>query len=121
MIDNRCWSNRKEKIMNIFDVVIDAQASVGNKLLLTGVRPYYVYSGNQKSDKISGYKYEIAMAERKFEKISVKIEGAQQVTLDDSCDYLPVRFENLQLKLYFLSGSYHITATASNIHVIKHE
>lgn len=107
--------------MNIFDIIIDAKASVGNKLLLTGVRPYYAYNGNQKSDKISGYKYEIAMAERKFEKISVKIEGTQQVTLDGSCDYLPVTFENLQLKLYFLSGAYHISATASNIHVIKRE
>lgn len=34
--------------MNILDVVIDANASVGKNLLLTDVRPYYTYAGNQK-------------------------------------------------------------------------
>ena len=107
--------------MNVLDVTIDADATVGKTLLLTSVRPYYAYKGNQKLDKIAGYRYEIAMAERKFEKLSVKIEGEQRVTVSDSVDYLPVIFENLQLKLYFISEVCNIVATASNIKVVKRE
>ena len=46
--------------MNILDIVINAEETVGKKLLVTGVRPYYLYQGNQKLDQIAGYRYEVA-------------------------------------------------------------
>ena len=107
--------------MNILDVVIDANASVGKNLLLTDVRPYYAYAGNQKLDKVVGYRYDVVLTEKKFEKLSVKVEGKQKVELSDSVDYLPVVFDDLKLRLYTVSGGYNIAATANNVRVIKRE
>lgn len=107
--------------MNILDIVVDANKTVDNHLLVTSVKPYYLYEGGQKVDKIAGYRYEVTLPERKFEKISVKITGNQRLSLDDSQDYLPVIFENLELKLYWRPSGYNIAATASNIKVVKRE
>lgn len=108
--------------MNLLSIVIDSEKTVGNNLLLTDIRPYYEYDGNnQRLDKISGYKYEVTLPERKFEKISVKISGNQRVSLDESCDYLPVVFEDLQLKLYWSPHGYNISAVASNVRIQKKE
>ena len=98
--------------MNILDVVIDANASVGKNLLLTDVRPYYAYAGNQKLDKVVGYRYDVVLTEKKFEKLSVKVEGKQKVELSD---------DDLKLRLYTMSGGYNIAATANNVRVIKRE
>ena len=34
--------------MNILDLIIDSEKTVGKKLLITDVRPYYSYDGNQR-------------------------------------------------------------------------
>ena len=107
--------------MNILDVTIDAIASVGKNLLLTDVRPYYAYEGNKKLDKVVGYRYDVVMPEKKFEKLSVKTEGQQKIELSDSIDYLPVEFDGLKLRLYNLSGGYNVSATANNVRVVKRE
>ena len=65
--------------MNILDVVIDANASVGKNLLLTDVRPYYAYAGNQKLDKVVGYRYDVVLTEKKFEKLSVKVHNVRRL------------------------------------------
>ena len=100
--------------MNILDVTIDAIASVGKNLLLTDVRPYYAYEGNKKLDKVVGYRYDVVMPEKKFEK-------QQKIELSDSIDYLPVEFDGLKLRLYNLSGGYNVSATANNVRVVKRE
>ena len=107
--------------MNILDLIIDSEKTVGKKLLITDVRPYYSYDGNQRLDKIAGYRYEVTLPERKFEKLSVKIAGNQRIALEDNQDYMPVVFEELQLKLYRTPSGYNIAATASNIKVDKRE
>mgnify|MGYP000124727882 FL=1 len=108
--------------MNLLNLVIDSAKTVGHNLLLTDIRPFYEYDGNnQRLDKISGYKYEVTLPERKFEKISVKIAGNQRVSMDDSCDYMPVVFDDLQLKLYWTPSGYNISATAKNVRVQKKE
>ena len=89
--------------------------------MVTGVRPYYLYQGNQKLDKIAGYRYEVALAERKFEKLSVKVPGAQRVNFDEDCDYVPVVFDNLQLKVYWGNNGYNIAATATDVSIVKRE
>lgn len=108
--------------MNLLNLVIDSAKTVGHNLLLTDIRPFYEYDGNnQRLDKISGYKYEVTLPERKFEKIVVKITGNQRVNMDDSCDFLPVIFDDLQLKLYWTPNGYNISASAKNVRVKKEE
>ena len=46
--------------MDILNVSIDANKTVGNNLILIGVRPYYRYEDGKKTDKVEGYRYDIA-------------------------------------------------------------
>lgn len=104
-------------MLNIVDIIIDSEKTVGKNLLLTAIRPYYEYNGAKKSDNIIGYKYEIVMPERKFEKINVKIVGTQRIDFDETSSCLPIILEGLQLKVYWMSGTYNLTATANNVKV----
>lgn len=104
-------------MLNVLDVVIDADKTVGHKLLLTNIRPYYEYNGAEKSDKVIGHKYEIVLPERRYEKISVKIEGHQRLDMAEDSDCIPIILDDLCIKIYWMAGNYKLSATASNIRV----
>lgn len=104
-------------MLNIVDVVIDSKKTVGQNLLLTSARPYYEYNGTKKSDNIIGYKYEIVMPDRRYEKINVKVAGKQRIDCGETSDCLPVVLENLEIKVYWMSGTYNLTATADDIRI----
>lgn len=97
--------------MNILNVCIDAVKTVGTELILIGIRPYYKYEDGKKVDKIEGYRYEIVLCQRKYERLFVKIAGDQRIPF----------FENLELHVYYQwkTGTYEISATATNIQTYK--
>ena len=105
--------------MNILNVCIDAVKTVGTELILIGIRPYYKYEDGKKVDKIEGYRYEIVLCQRKYERLFVKIAGDQRIPFNE--DGLPVQFENLELHVYYQwkTGTYEISATATNIQTYK--
>lgn len=104
--------------MNISDIVIDANASVGKNLLLTNITPVYTYKNNQRTDEVNAYKYHVAMMERNLEKIAVKIEGQKLLETPDN-GYLEVAFEGLSLSIYTMNGQPQISARATGISVVK--
>ena len=59
--------------MNILNVCIDAVKTVGTELILIGIRPYYKYEDGKKVDKIEGYRYEIVLCQRKYERLFGKL------------------------------------------------
>lgn len=58
--------------MDIKDVVIDAYKTVGTDLMLVSVLPAYEYDNGKRTDHILGYKYEVVLPHRAYEKLSVK-------------------------------------------------
>lgn len=100
--------------MNITDVAIDTRKTLGSQMLLVDVRPIFEYNNGKRSDNITGYKYEICLPERMFEKISVKILGSQRIEKPE-CGSIEVDFVNLELYIYWMSNTYHIGARASDI------
>ena len=56
----------------IKDLKIDP-ASLGKHKLLVDVAPVAEYVGGQRTDKVVGYRYVVALPEHSFEKLSVKI------------------------------------------------
>lgn len=100
--------------MNLSDVFIDSKKTLGPKLLLVNVHPVYEYTNGKKSDTISGYKYEICLPTRQFEKIAVKILGEQKIQKPQD-GYVEVELIDLELFIYWMGGSYHIGARASDI------
>ena len=85
--------------MNILNVCIDAVKTVGTELILIGIRPYYKYEDGKKVDKIEGYRYEIVLCQRKYERLFVKIAGDQRIPFNEDEGGLPVQFENLELHI----------------------
>lgn len=100
-------------MLNLSDLIIDPR-SVGKKLFLVAVKPAYNYENGQRaSDEVVGFKYEIALPEKHMEKISVRIDGAQQI--DEPASFQEVVLDGLQLSLYWSPDGHKIKATASRI------
>lgn len=96
--------------LKLTDLVIDPKC-LGNRFLLVGIEATYLYKNGEKTEIQNGYKYTVMLPEKKCEKLSVKIEGKQQIP-DEYCE---VEFEGLQIYIYWLSGRYRVAACATRI------
>ena len=101
--------------LKITDLIIDPR-SLGETLWLVGVSPAYEYRNNRRTDKVTGYRYTVAMVERGLEKINVKIDGEQMV--DEPNGYIPVEFEGLEVYIYWSLGQPAVGARAKGIRPI---
>lgn len=98
--------------MKLTDLIIDPR-SIGKSQLLVDVLPVYRYENGKKTGEIEGYRYILVLPERGFEKISVKILGDKQMEKPDG--YVDVAIDRLELFIYWMSGEYHLGATATAI------
>ena len=80
------------------------------------VSPAYEYQNNRRTDTVLGYRYSIAMPERGLDKVDVRIDGQQQ--MDAPNGYEEVRFDNLEVFIYWSKGDYHVGAKATGIHIV---
>lgn len=103
--------------MDITKLVIDAERSIGRKPLLVNVAPYYEYKNNERTDKIQGYRYDVAMPDNNLDKIGVKIDGKQLV--DKPKGYVEVKFTGLEMSIYWYNGKYNVKITATGIELVN--
>lgn len=101
-------------MLNVRDLKIDADTTLGAKKLLVEISPIYEYKDNKRMDKIRGYRYIVALPERAFEKIGVRIDGPQLIDIPDS-GFVEVAFQGLELAAYESAGKINITAKATGI------
>ena len=102
--------------MKITDLIIDPR-SLGSKLWLVEVSPAYEYRENRKTDTVLGYRYTVAMPEKGLDKINVRIDGEKRMDTPDG--YVEVRFDNLEVSIYWSKGDYHVGAKATGIHLVN--
>ena len=94
-------------------------ACLGKTMYLAGVTPSYKYDDNkQKTSEIEGYRYDVVLVDRGFDKIAVKIPGKQQLEAKDG-EIMAVAFEGLEIKVYVISGELKLSATAQKITRVK--
>ena len=93
--------------MKLTDLIVSPK-SLGDKLWLVDVSPAYEYQNNRRTDTVLGYRYSIAMPERGLDKVDVRIDGQQQ--MDAPNGYEEVRFDNLEVFIYWSKGDYHVGA-----------
>lgn len=103
-------------MLNLRDLTIDPK-SLGAKLLLVDVRPAYEYQDGRRTENITGYRYYIALPDKGFEKLAVKIEGPQQ--LDKPDGYAEVVFDGLEIYAYVSGGQIQVGARATGISEVK--
>lgn len=102
--------------MKITDLIIDPK-SLGSKLWLVDVLPAYEYKDNHRTDTILGYRYTVAMPEKGLEKINVRIDGKQLMEAPEG--FAEVRFENLEVFIYWSQGQPQVGARAMGIHLVN--
>lgn len=105
--------------MKITDVVIDATATIGTDPLLVDVKPCFVYTDGKKTEKIEGYRYVVALPEHQFEKIGVKVLGQCSIEKPET-GYVPVKFEKLDMRVYWnpRNGTYEVSASAMSVEAV---
>lgn len=102
--------------MKLTDLII-SPASLGKKLWLVDVSPAYEYKDGKRTDTVLGYRYSVALPEKGLEKITVKIDGEKRMDAPDG--YVEVRFDDLEVFLYWSKGDYHVGATATGVHLVN--
>lgn len=103
--------------MDLTKLVIDAEKSIGRKPLLVNVTPYYAYNGDNRTNKIQGYRYDVAMPEHNLDKVGVKIEGNQLV--EKPKGYVEVKFTGLEMSIYWYNGEHNVKTTATGIELVN--
>jgi len=98
--------------MKLTDLIIDNR-SLGTKFWLVEVMPNYEYKDGRRTDTISGHRYMIALPEKGLDKIGVRIEGQKQIESPDG--YIEVRFDGLEVFIYWMNGQYQVGARAKGI------
>lgn len=107
----------KEYVMlKITELEVKTQ-SLGNKLWLVEVSPAFAYVNNRKTDTILGYRYTVALPEKGLEKINVRIDGDKLMDAPDG--YAEVRFDNLEVFIYWSQGQPQVGAKATGIHLVN--
>lgn len=104
--------------MEVRDLIIDAEATVGDGLLLVDILPVFVYENGKRTDNISGYRYVVVMPTRAFDRLSVKIAGEKQLDLLGD-EYPVVEFDGLEIKVLWTPDGYRPFAQAAAIREVE--
>lgn len=80
-------------------LVINAEKTIGNKLLLLGVRSYAGYKEGVKGEQ-EGLVFNCLSEIMEFEKVDVKIQGLLQPPFEFDGAPIPVEFDGLEAKVW---------------------
>ena len=97
-------------MLNIRDLRIDP-ASLGRKMLLVDVMPAYEYKDGKRTETVTGYRYVVCLAEHRLEKLSVRIDGPQQMEQPEG--FWDVEFTDLVVTGYESQGKLQFSAKAA--------
>ena len=81
--------------MNINLIAIDANKTIGKNPVLVDVAPAYVYENGKRTGEVSGFKYTVALPDKAFEKLTIKIDGECKLEKPDDRHYPVVIFEEI--------------------------
>ena len=81
------------------------------------VSPAYEYKDGKRTDTVLGYRYSVALPEKGLDKVDVRIDGQQQTEAPNG--YVEVRFDGLEVFIYWSKCDYHVGAKATGIHIVN--
>ena len=103
-------------MMKLTDLIVSPK-SLGDKLWLVDVSPAYEYKDVKRTDTVLGYRYSVALPEKGLDKVDVRIDGQQQAEAPNG--YAEVRFDGLEVFIFWSKGDYHVGAKATGIHLVN--
>lgn len=106
--------------MNMRAWKIDETATVGERFLVTGVRPRYAYSEGKRTDAVIGHRVDCVCIDRGYCAISVAVPGARTIGDDAVANNAGVRFTGLAARPYTTDGGKPALAwSADSVTIIK--
>lgn len=100
-------------MIKLNNVAVDSNATLGSVTLLTGITPVYEYANGSRTGNVTGYRYEVALPERRLDKIDVVIAGPQ--LMDQPEGNQQVHVEGLELYIGWGHNGYELKARATGI------
>lgn len=92
-------------------------------VLITGVKPWFEYENNRRTDKQLGHTYEVVMPEAAYDKFDIKVPGSKaqfkQDDIEDSSGGIKVRPLNFEAGFYNTDRGSLLTARASGFEAVK--
>ena len=101
--------------MKVNELKIDALASIEPNPILVDIVPSYIYENGHRTEKLSGYRYVIALPAHSLDKLSVKIESDKMLIERSEDEFPVVEFDGLEMSLYWTPTGYQVSARASGI------
>lgn len=105
------------------NLVIDVEKTVGNRLLLLGIRPYASYKEGVKGEQ-EGLTFNCLSESMNYEKVDIKIAGILQSPFEFDGTPVPVEFEELNGKVWqdwSNKGAVKLSVTAKGIKPIENK
>lgn len=90
-------------MINLRDLVINAEATLGAPLFLVKEAATYAYENGVATSRRDGTRYTVAAPSVNMATIAIKVPGAQTVDKGDKA-IVPVVFDGLELYIYFRDG-----------------
>lgn len=104
---------------NLQDLLIDEGKAFGKTKVVVDQSPLYSYTNGSRNNEPIGTKFTVVLPERKFAKITVKVEGVDPLP-DEMIEKTPrVIFTNLTAKIYAIDENVGLTVKADAIKVVQ--
>ena len=104
--------------MKTNQIVVDAAKTLGKDMRLTGMREVYKYVNRERTNELEGYRYEVVLLDRAFEKVSFKIADLNPLFSEEEVENnIAVKPINPQISLYanYQGGETGMNVTADSL------
>lgn len=108
--------------MKTNQIIVDAKQTLGEDMRLTAMREVYKYTNGERTNELEGYRYEVVLIDRSFEKVSFKVANLNPLFTEEEVNQnIAVKAINPQITLYpnYSGGETGMNVTADSLVAIN--
>lgn len=110
--------------MKTNQIIVDAQKTLGTNMRITGMREVFKYENGERTNEQDGYRYEVVLLDRSFEKISFKVANNNELFTPEQIENnIAVKAIKPEISLYpnYSGGEVGVIATAESLVALNDE
>lgn len=104
--------------MKTNQIVVNAEQTLGANMRLTAMREAYKYKDGERTNEREGYRYEVVLLDRAFEKVTFKVADQNPLFSEEDVENnIAVKPINPQISLYanYQGGETGMNVTADSL------
>ena len=78
-------------MIKLKDIKVDVASTLGDRFLLTGITPKYVYAEGEKTDKADGTYYNVLCTDRGYMSVRVSVPGESKISANSGRVEIPYK------------------------------